>query len=116
MKNFYGKFWASYFTLVLLVGCASLGFVKPETFTERLAAGYIAHTAVLTATTNALNAHDITSDDAASVQKIANEARRVLDAAKLANDAGDIETAQGRLSMGVSLILQLQNFLREKRS
>ena len=102
--------------LIVLAGLAACGtlFVAPQSFSERLAAGYLAHTAVLTATTNALNAGDISSADAEHVQKIATEARTVLDAAKLANSAGDVQTAQGRLSMAVAIIGSLQTYLREK--
>lgn len=96
-----------------LVACGTL-FVAPQSFSERLAAGYIAHTAVTTAATNALRAGDISSADAEHVLKIGAEARAVLDAAKLANDAGDVATAQGRLAMAVAIITQLQTFLREK--
>lgn len=95
-----------------LVACAAL--VTPQTFTEKLAAGYVTHTAVLTAATNALNASEITSADAQGLLKIATEARRVLDAAKLAHDAGDVSTAEGQLAMATDILLQLQAYLRER--
>lgn len=102
--------------LIVLAGLAACGtlFVAPQSFSEKLAAGYLAHTAVVTATTNALNAGDISSADAEHVAKIAAEARSVLDAAKLANDAGDVKTAQGRLSMALSVIAELQTYIRGK--
>lgn len=101
-------------TAIALVACAT--FVQPQSFTEKLAAGYIADTAVLKAATNALAAGDIKSSDAEQVQRIAAEARRVLDAAKLAHDSGDAKTAEGRLAMATSILVQLQAFLREKGS
>lgn len=101
-------------TLLAVAACAT--FVQPKSFTEKLAAGYIAHTAVLKATTNALAAGDIKSTDAEQVQRIAVEARRVLDGAKLAHDAGDVKTAEGRLAMASAILIELQTFLREKGS
>jgi hypothetical protein len=102
------------FVMICMCACAQLGLVAPKTFTEKLAAGYIAHTAVLTSATAALDAGDIKSADAEEVLKIANESRKVLDGAKLANAAGDIQTAEGRLTVATAILTQLQTFLREK--
>lgn len=97
-----------------LVACGTL-LVSPQSFSEKLALGYATHTAVLTAATNALNAHEISSADAEQVLKIATESRRVLDGAKLASEAGDVKTAEGRLALGMSVLVQLQAFLRERQ-
>ena len=97
----------------VLAACTSL-LVTPKTFNEKLAAGYIVHTAVLRAATVSLNAGDISSADAQQVLKIATDAREVLDAAKLASGAGDTATAEGKLALATVLLTELQTFLREK--
>lgn len=95
--------------LCIVGACATLS--QPHTFKEKLAAGYIAQTAVLKAATNSLAAGDISVSDAERVQKIAADARAVLDAAKVAGDAGELKTAEGRLTMATSILLELQTFL-----
>lgn len=97
----------------VLAACTSL-FVAPQSISEKIAAGYIVQTAVLKSATVSLNAGDISSDDAQHVLKIATQAREVLDAAQLATSAGDIKTAEGRLTLATSLLVELQAFLREK--
>lgn len=97
----------------VLAACASL-MVSPQSFSEKLAAGYIVHTSVLKAATVSLNAGDISSADAQQVLKIATDAREVLDAAKLASGAGDIATAEGKLALATTILTELQAFLREK--
>lgn len=96
-----------------LAACATL-LVSPQSVSEKIAAGYIAQTSVLRAATVALNTGDISSADAEQVLKIATEARKVLDGAKLASEAGDVKTAEGRLAMATTILTELQAFLREK--
>lgn len=106
------KIAAVFLVLAAVAACAT--FAQPQSFSEKLGAGYIAHTALLKATTNALAAGDISSADAEGVQKIATQARQVLDAAKIAGDAGDLKSAEGRLSMATAILAELQSYLRER--
>lgn len=97
----------------ILSACGSL-FLAPKSTTEKLAAGYIAHTAVLKATTNALNAGDISSSDAEHVMVIAKESRTFLDAAQVALTAGDPKTAEGKLALATTILTELQEWLRAR--
>lgn len=99
----------------VVVGCSSLGMAPAQSFNDRLAYSYGTHTAVLTATTQSLEAGEIGSQDAARVLKIADEARTTLDAAKLANGIGDMKTAEGRLQLATTILTQLQTYLRAPR-
>lgn len=101
--------------LLLLQGCQSLGLTTAKSFEDRLAYGYSTYTAVVTAAANALNAKEITSDDATKFQDIARNARQLLDAAKLTAGVGDVATAEGRLQLATSLLVELQNYLRSKQ-
>ena len=96
----------------ILVACGTL-FVTPKSVTEKIAAAYVTHTAVLTATTNAVNAEELSSADAAQVLTIATESRKVIDAARVALTAGDTKTAEGKLALATSVLLQLQTYLRD---
>lgn len=100
--------------LLLLTACASLGLAPPATVSERLAYAYSNHTAVLEATTHALDMHDITSEDAQRILVIADQSRQALDAAKLAINAGDPQTAEGRLQLATAILTELQSYLRRK--
>lgn len=97
---------------LLLGACAQLGLAPAATLTDRIAYAYGSHTAVLQTATASLEAGDISLEDAQRVLKVADQARQALDAAKLAAGAGDVQTAEGRLQLAVSLLTELQNYLR----
>ena len=101
-------------TLILLMmsACASIGIAPAESFTQRLAYAYATQTAVLQSTTQSLEAGEIGSEDAVRVLAVADKAREALDAAKLASGVGDLSTAEARLNLAVSLLSQLQSYLR----
>jgi hypothetical protein len=99
-------------TVASLSGCAAFGIEKPQTFKERLAFAYTTHTAIQKAAANALDAKEITKDDATRVLELADDSRKVLDAARLAFSAGDLSSAEGRLSLATSILIQLQSYLR----
>lgn len=67
---------------LLLQGCATLGVPAPQTFNERLAAGYVSATSIRTSATTLLNGAVITSSDAENLQKQADVAREGLDVAR----------------------------------
>ena len=96
--------------LALVAGCVSLA--PANTLSERLAYAMGSHTAVLAATTQAVEVGDISSDDAERVLSVADTARQALDAAGLALGAGDLTTAEARLQLATSLLARLQTYLR----
>lgn len=67
---------------LVLSGCASLGMPAPQTFNERLAAGYVSATSIRMSATTLLNGSVITSGDAENLQKQADVAREGLDIAR----------------------------------
>lgn len=101
--------------LLLLAGCASLGLAPASSFSDRLAYSYGTHSAVLVSATQSLEAGEISSEDASRVLKVADEARTALDAARIANGAGDATTAEGRLQLATALLTNLQAYLRAPR-
>jgi hypothetical protein len=106
---------AAYFLFALLAGCAQLGLAPATTFDERLAYAVSQNAAVRTAAANSLDAGEIQLQDAKFVLKTTDEARTLLDAAKLASGAGDVSTAEGRLGVAVSVLTNLQAYLRSKK-
>lgn len=97
-----------------LSGCAAIGVPHPQTFSERLAFAYTTHTAIQNAAAASLDAKDISRADALHVLKLADESRTILDAARLALDTGDPRTAEGRLALATSILIQLQTYLRNR--
>jgi len=96
----------------LVASCTLFGVPKPENVSERLAIAYNVHTSVLQGTTSTLNSGDISSVDAEQVLKLADEARTLLDATRVAISGGDTATAEGKLNLGMSILSQLQIYLR----
>lgn len=100
--------------LLLLTACASLGIEPANSFGDRLAYAYGTYAAVNTAAASSLDAKTITAEDAQSIQKIAGQARSLLDGAKLAADGGDLESANSRLTAATAILTQLQTYLRNR--
>lgn len=104
---------AAWFTLVLLVGCAALGIPQPQTFPEKLAAGYISVTTVRQTATVLLNNDVITAQDGRNIQTSANTVREGLDVARdlyaLRPQAG-----QDKLDATLVILQALQNYVNRK--
>jgi len=99
---------------MLLVGCASLGLVTPQTLDERLSYAYDQHTAALQTITSTTNLRLINSRDAVSMLALADNARLLLDAARGAQRGGDVESAEGRLILATNVLRELQTYLRTR--
>lgn len=97
--------------LVLLDAGGCQAFAPAQTMQQKIAYAYGVHTAVLTATTQALNAKAIKSSDAQHVLDTAKDARTFLDAASTALSVGDTKTADGQLALATSILTQLQSYL-----
>lgn len=106
---------ALYIVFLLLTGCASIGLAPATTFDERLAYAVSQNAAVRQAAANSLDAGEIQLQDAQYVLKTTDETRTLLDAAKAAIGAGDIKTAEGRLSVATTVLTTLQSYLRSKK-
>lgn len=96
--------------LVLLTACAA--FTAPKSFDDRLAYAYGTHTAVLTAAASSVTAKELSSAQGEQVLRLADDSRRLLDAARLTATAGDVKTAEGQLALAANVLTQLQTYLR----
>lgn len=100
--------------LVLLAGCQSLGIAPAESLDQRIAYAQGVDTAVLTASTAALRAEQITADDHEHVIKIAEQAKALIDSAKLLS-ATDETAAAGKLQMATAVLTELQRYLNSRK-
>lgn len=105
---------SAYFCLLMLGACASLGLEPAQSFDERLAYAVSQNAAARQAAANSRDAGEIEVTDAQFVLKVTDEARTLLDAARVAADVGDISSAEGRLSLATSILVNLQAYLRER--
>lgn len=95
--------------IALLCACAQLGLVTPQSFGERLAAGYTATTAA-----SLLEARRISPGDAQNVQEGANNARAGLD---IARDLRESEpaAADARLTTAITALSALSAYLEARK-
>lgn len=100
--------------LLILTACASLGLAPASSFEERLAYAMSQNAAVRNTAAVSLEHQEISLEDAQRVLKITDEVRTVLDAARLAAGAGDVSTAEGRLQLATSILVNLQAYLRNR--
>jgi hypothetical protein len=100
--------------LLILTACASLGLAPASTFEERLAYAVSQNAAVRNTAAVSLERNELSLEDAQRVLKITDEVRTALDAARLAAGAGDVSTAEGRLQLATSILVNLQAYLRSR--
>ena len=107
------KFYAS-LTLFSLIVTACALFPPAKSFDQSLAYAYGTHTALLTATTNAVTLGSLSPEDAGQVLKISDQARTVLDLSRMTAAGGDITTAEGQLAMAMNILTELQTYVNSK--
>ena len=95
-----------------LSSCSMLGVPKAETFNDRVAYAFGTHTAVLQTITTAVVLRDIGSDEATNYAETADQARAMIDSARLVYNAGDIPGANRQLLIATSILQLLQANLR----
>lgn len=100
--------------LLILTACASLGLAPASSFEERLAYAVSQNAAVRNTAAVSLERNEIALEDAQRVLKITDEIRTALDAARLAAGAGDVSTAEGRLQLATSILINVQAYLRSR--
>lgn len=100
--------------LFILTACASVGLAPASSFEERLAYAVSQNTAVRNAAAVSLERNELALEDAQRVLKITDEIRTALDAARLAAGAGDVSTAEGRLQLATSILINVQAYLRSR--
>lgn len=106
-----------------LTGCQSLGLPTPQTFEEKLAAGYTSVTAVRGGALTYLQSVEAkgdpakskaAADDAANIQAQADDARKGLDVAR-GLKAVDFKSADARLTSTLAVLTALQTYLEARR-
>jgi len=105
---------APFVLLYMLSACALLGVPQPQSINERLALAYASHTAVLESATNSVNSGDLTAAEGEQIEKLADESRVLLDGTRAAIAGGDTSTAAGKLQLGMSILTELQLYLRSR--
>lgn len=95
--------------------CATIGIHAPESFNERVAAGYATVQAIADSTSLLLDSGDITADDARNIHTQATTAKEGIDIAVQIHQSGEITTAEGRLQAIITGLAAVQTYLRSKK-
>jgi hypothetical protein len=106
------RFAALSLALLVISACAIIGAPAPESFTDRVGYALGTHTAVLQSITSAVTLGDITSDRAREVTALADKGRAFIDTSRLVYAAGDVGAANRNLTLAVTILEQLQVYLR----
>lgn len=102
-------------TFGALAGCESLGLAAPQSYDQRVAYARGQLTGFVNATAAAVEKGQLAKDDGVRVLELAKQARSVLEAADVAQAAGDVSTAEGRLSLAIGILQQVQTFVERKQ-
>lgn len=100
--------------LMILSGCAALGIQSAQTFDQKVAYAAQVNTAVLTASTAALRAKQISSADHEQVLKMSGEAKVLTDSARLLSST-DPNAANAKLALATAVLTQLQTYLNSRK-
>lgn len=101
------------FAVSLVFFLAACAVQQTNTFSNDLAYAYGVHTAVLQATTAGLHAKSITVAQAEQILSQADKARVLLDSAKAIASVGNLNGAQGQLTIATQILVGLQTLLKE---
>lgn len=99
---------------VLLGACQSLGLAQPKSLSDRLAFGYATYSAVQYAAANAVTSGELSSADGEAVLRLGDQARALLDTSK-GLLASDPKGASTNLTLALSVLTELQNYLRARK-
>lgn len=100
--------------LSLLCSCAQLGIAPAQSFEQKLAYAEQVDTSVLSASTAALRAQQISNSDHEQVIKLADQAKGLIDSAKLLSTS-DPTAANGKLALATAVLQQLQAYLNSRK-
>lgn len=112
MKNRY-SLWLICMAL-MLAACTQLGVPTPDTFDQRLAAGYALNAGVRQTATDLLTAKKIDVADAENVLKSTDAARAGLDVAKSLSTANPT-AAESKLAAIHTVLTALSTYLSGRR-
>lgn len=98
-----------------LAGCATIGIHAPDSFEERIVAGYSTVQALADSTALLLEAGEINAEDARNIHTQLTTAKEGLDITRRIHDGGDITTAEGRLQATIAGLTAIQTYLRSKQ-
>jgi hypothetical protein len=103
------------FLLVLaLAACAAIE--APKTFNERLAYGYASVAASRNTAASMVERGRISQDEGKKVQALADQARAALELSKGLFDKGDLRGAEGQLQLALTVLTQLEAYLKSTES
>lgn len=107
-KPLYAAFWVA--LLIALTACQTLGVATPQTFNEKLAAGYSTVTAARDTTATLLTSGKVSAQEAQQIQSQLDNARTGLDLARQIH-ATNPTVGDAKLDAVVTGLTALQAYL-----
>ena len=101
--------------LAAIVGCAQLGIQKPRNLSDSVAYGYASLAAVRSTAAQMVQQNVLTASEGSAVLTQTDQARALLDSARLSVQAGDAPAATQALSAATAILSQLQAYLQSKQ-
>ena len=98
---------------VLLTSCVSME--APKSFNEKLAYAYAGVASTRSTAASMLERKRISVEEARQMQAGADKARAALDLARGAQISGDMTTAQGQLDLAMTVLTQLEAYLKARQ-
>lgn len=99
----------------LLAGCALFNFASPNTWNERLAYAYSLETGAANAITAQAESGQLTRNEANDLVDIVANAKSLTDGARDAMRGGDTTTAEGKLRLARSILIEINDYLGTNR-
>lgn len=99
-----------------LVGCKAFNVYVPETFNERVTAGYSTVTGAAELTGALLDAGTISAEDARNVHTTLTNLKGGIDLAVSIHASGDFSTAEARLDATIAALEELRRYLNSRRA
>lgn len=101
--------------LILLTACALLGVEKAQTFNQSLAYVYGTQTAVAQQLAEKTRSGLISSDDNSRFVRLVEESKQIADGARSAMQDGDTSTAEGKLNLARSILVEVDAYVRGRK-
>jgi predicted negative regulator of RcsB-dependent stress response len=95
---------------LVILGCQAIE--APKSFNERLAYGYASVAASRNTAASMVERGRITKDEGKKVQALADQARAALELSKGLFDKGDLRGAEGQLNLALTVLTQLEAYLK----
>ena len=107
------KVFCAWIGMMLLAACVALE--APKSFNDRLAYGYASVAASAETAASMVERGRLTKEQGKQALSLVDQATAALDLSRAASGRGDIGTAEGQLSLALTVLTRLEAYLKENQ-